>query len=1100
MPKIVVSYRREDSEAIAGRIRDRLVGHYSPESVFMDIDSIPYGVDFREQIQDALRSTDILVAVIGPKWTGAARGRRARIREESDPVRIEIERALESGITLVPILVNGAKMPKAADLPDSLRDLSYRNAAVVDAGRDFHQHVDRLIRSMDQILAVTPASGSASTALTAQISPAPAAVVNTVLKSDSGNRSAPSPKPAAETAPEARVGDEATAVGGPHEGETVAADIIITSRPIRAPRRWVMALAIGAAICMPLLGGGYFYLQSVDLKWPMASPTSEPPKGPGSPLSVAAIDTSCKPNGAAAFYDDFKTPEGGWGQSSEANFFKDGRMVLQPKINEFEKWIYFPLLFKDAVICSEVISPSEIKNPDQDVAGGIIFWAMDIGNYYVAEIHANRSYSIWRRVSGKWVSVVPRTPAPELREGPNAVNQLKVSTGRNRAALFANGTKLVDFWGQPPGRGGAVGLFGQSEKDASNEWKFSSISVTEGTKESLPSARALYSAETTSFLSACKENGTAAFFDDFSSPDPGWGASNDNRTFKDGRMLLKPSAKSFASWIFLPMIFKSGIVCADIKSPAQIKNLGSFSEGGVIFWASDYNNYYLAALFPDATFKVSRRIDGRWATVLPRAQAPDIQSGENAVNRLKITFGNDSAILTVNSSEVAELRRAQPPELGGAVGLYGQSEEEIENEWSFHNIAVMENNQPPSASAQSTSSASDANPCKSAAPAAFFDNFTAPDPGWGPSSTSAYFDSGQMVLKPKPNSSQSWIYSPMVFQNATICSQIQSPTKINKSDDLAAGGLVFWAEDSDNYYQAKIFTDGTYSVSRRLAGSWISVVRRTKADNVRPDPDAINQLTVTTEGSIGTLTVNGVKLVDIWGQPPSKGGAVGMFAQSEADYQNEWRFSSIAVVEHKQQQPSYPYAAQAASSVCKKASSPVFFDNFTSPDPGWGPAGPARFFKDGQMVLKPEVAISWILEPLIFSQATICSEFKLPTQLEQAGKKDAGGIIFWAADYKNYYVAFINLDGTYAVFRKIDGEWAPVVPNTPAEAIHQGADAVNRLKVVLDHSTATIVINDATVIEFRGQPPATGGAVGLYAQTGAGSDIEWRFTSLVVTD
>jgi len=54
MPKIVVSYRRQDSEAITGRIRDRLANHYGEQSVFMDIDSIPFGADFRERVSEAL--------------------------------------------------------------------------------------------------------------------------------------------------------------------------------------------------------------------------------------------------------------------------------------------------------------------------------------------------------------------------------------------------------------------------------------------------------------------------------------------------------------------------------------------------------------------------------------------------------------------------------------------------------------------------------------------------------------------------------------------------------------------------------------------------------------------------------------------------------------------------------------------------------------------------------------------------------------------------------------------------------------------------------------------------------------------------------------
>src|SRR5262245_29338289 len=118
MPNIVISYRRQDSEAIAGRIRDRLAGHYGAESIFMDIDSIPFGTDFREHIKNVLGHTDIVIAIIGARWLGARRGRPARIQEPNDPVRIEMERTLEHSVPLVPVLVNGAQIPKPEELPE----------------------------------------------------------------------------------------------------------------------------------------------------------------------------------------------------------------------------------------------------------------------------------------------------------------------------------------------------------------------------------------------------------------------------------------------------------------------------------------------------------------------------------------------------------------------------------------------------------------------------------------------------------------------------------------------------------------------------------------------------------------------------------------------------------------------------------------------------------------------------------------------------------------------------------------------------------------------------------------------------------------------
>jgi hypothetical protein len=154
MSKIVISYRRSFYDAIAGRIRDKLVSHYGDDAVYMDVDNIPFGIDFRDHINQALSEGDVVVAIIGPKWHGPIKGRKARIFDETDPVRVEIETALKRGIAVVPILVDGAKMPKPDSMPESIGKLAYHNAATVDAGVDFHQHMDRVIRSMNMVVKV----------------------------------------------------------------------------------------------------------------------------------------------------------------------------------------------------------------------------------------------------------------------------------------------------------------------------------------------------------------------------------------------------------------------------------------------------------------------------------------------------------------------------------------------------------------------------------------------------------------------------------------------------------------------------------------------------------------------------------------------------------------------------------------------------------------------------------------------------------------------------------------------------------------------------------------------------------------------------------
>jgi hypothetical protein len=146
MTNILLSYRRNDSSGITGRIFDRLVAKFGSRSVFMDVDSIPIGLDFRQHINDELDRCDVLVAVIGKDWIGARNeGTISRINDEEDFVRVEIEAALERNIPVIPVLIDRASMPKADDLPSSLKPLAYRNAAEIDSGRDFQTHIDRLI-------------------------------------------------------------------------------------------------------------------------------------------------------------------------------------------------------------------------------------------------------------------------------------------------------------------------------------------------------------------------------------------------------------------------------------------------------------------------------------------------------------------------------------------------------------------------------------------------------------------------------------------------------------------------------------------------------------------------------------------------------------------------------------------------------------------------------------------------------------------------------------------------------------------------------------------------------------------------------------------
>lgn len=142
---------------MTGRIYDRLVSQYGKDSIFIDVDNIQPGVDFRKRINQVLLECDILIAVIGPKWLGSAKSGSVNIQNENDWVRLEIETALNRDILIIPTLVEGAQMPRASDLPESLRNFAYRHATAVSDDQDFHVHVDRLIQSIDEEIKVKAA-------------------------------------------------------------------------------------------------------------------------------------------------------------------------------------------------------------------------------------------------------------------------------------------------------------------------------------------------------------------------------------------------------------------------------------------------------------------------------------------------------------------------------------------------------------------------------------------------------------------------------------------------------------------------------------------------------------------------------------------------------------------------------------------------------------------------------------------------------------------------------------------------------------------------------------------------------------------------------
>ena len=151
-PAVVLSYRRNDSKGIAGRLFDEMEERLGRGAVYMDIDSIPFGINFRTHIEEAMKGCKVVVALIGPSWTGKRFLLKPRIFDNNDPVRIEIQTALKMELPIIPVLLDETRMPKTAQLPRDLQALCNINAAPLDSGRDFKHHAEGLINSITQLV------------------------------------------------------------------------------------------------------------------------------------------------------------------------------------------------------------------------------------------------------------------------------------------------------------------------------------------------------------------------------------------------------------------------------------------------------------------------------------------------------------------------------------------------------------------------------------------------------------------------------------------------------------------------------------------------------------------------------------------------------------------------------------------------------------------------------------------------------------------------------------------------------------------------------------------------------------------------------------
>jgi hypothetical protein len=152
--KIFISYRRSDTEHIAGRMFDTLNNLYGPDNIFFDTATIPSAVEFYTKIQAAISESAVVLAVIGNDWVRYPPRFLGLFRsKKEDYVLRELQIAIGLMVPIIPILVGNTEMPKESSLPTAIRPIAKLNAIKVRAARDFHSDMQTVINTINQFRA-----------------------------------------------------------------------------------------------------------------------------------------------------------------------------------------------------------------------------------------------------------------------------------------------------------------------------------------------------------------------------------------------------------------------------------------------------------------------------------------------------------------------------------------------------------------------------------------------------------------------------------------------------------------------------------------------------------------------------------------------------------------------------------------------------------------------------------------------------------------------------------------------------------------------------------------------------------------------------------